>query len=74
MAKKLSPTLRVLKDVAKRTKGWPCGVPADGRVAPALVAKGYLRWAPPIWNYPNNPKTYGLTTLGKLIVDGRVRL
>lgn len=62
-------SLSVLRDIQKRTKGWPCGVPSDDRIAKSLVVKGYLRFAPPMWNYPKNPKTYGLTTFGELLIS-----
>lgn len=74
MKKKLSP-LRVLKDIASRTKGWPVGVPSsDNAIAEQLRASGHLRYAPPAYNYPTNPSTYGLTTLGTLVVEGRIKL
>jgi hypothetical protein len=66
--------LRTLKDIAARSKGWPVGIPADDRVAKGLVASGHLEYAPPAYNYQSNPRTYRLTTLGKLVVDGRLSL
>lgn len=69
------PALRVLRDVYRRTEGWPLGVPADERVAEALVRKKFLRYAPPVYLYPGKPrKTYSLTTSGKLVLAGRITL
>lgn len=74
MTKKITPALRVLRDIARRTKGWPAGVPENNHIAKDLVAKGYLRLASPAWRYPNNPSFYELTTLGQLVVDGKLSL
>lgn len=69
----MSPAaLRTLKEVARRGKGWPIGVPCDDRSGKALVKAGYLEWAPPAYVYPRPMRTYRLTTLGKLVVEGRV--
>ena len=67
-------SLKTLKDIHSRTKGWPVGVPADDRSAKALVDSGHLEYAAPIYLYPNNPRTYRLTTLGKLVIDGKLTL
>ncbi len=62
----LSPiAIETLRSVKKRANGWPCGIPADKRVAEPLVMKGYLEYAPPVFNYPSNPSTYRLTGAGE---------
>lgn len=67
--------MALLKDIYKRSKGWPVGIPAfDAKLAKQLVEEGYLEYAPPAYLYPNLPATYRLTSLGKLVADGKIKL
>lgn len=61
--------LATLKDIAKRSKNWPVGVPVKRpAVAEALLNDGYLEYAAPAYNYPNNPPTYRLTVFGEVAI------
>lgn len=62
---------RVLRDVHRRSKGWPCGIPAPRRTAAALVVRDLAEYAPPVFNYPNYPACIRLTIMGKLEIGAR---
>lgn len=67
--------LKILRNIAIRSKGWPVGIPADNdRLAKELIASGHLEYAPSAYNYPTNPCTYRLTVRGELVVKGRIAL
>lgn len=57
--------LERLRDVWKRSKGWPVGIPAPPAQARRLVAKGLARWAPPMYAYPKPVFAIALTGMGR---------
>ncbi len=56
---------RACREIARRSKGWPVGIPMREATARALVEEGLARWAPPIWHYPKPVFAVALTEAGK---------
>jgi hypothetical protein len=59
---------RTLKEVERRSKGWPIGIPVNKSMAKRLVSLGYAEWAPPIFTYPKPVYAIRLTTRGKVAI------
>lgn len=57
--------IAAMKDVKKRSKGLPVGIPIEEKVAKSLVEKGLAKWAVPAWNYPVQVWPVSLTLEGE---------
>ena len=55
------------RDVMKRAKGTPCGIPMPEHTARAMVAADLARWAPPMFLYPVPVFCVSLTYEGKAL-------
>lgn len=61
--------LRVMRDLKRRSKGWPVGLPAPRHTARALVSRGLAEYAPPLWLYRKPVCCIRLTTRGEVTLE-----
>lgn len=64
-----APQLRAMQGIARRSKGWPIGIPVHKAMARRLVAKGLAEWAPPVYRYTKPVFTVRLTVSGQVALE-----
>jgi hypothetical protein len=43
--------LKMMKDVQRRSKGWPVGIAVKRQIGQRLVDRKWAEFAPPVWLY-----------------------